>query len=1658
MIFINELDNLKLYKKQFYLPRDEKNKKTGEAVMILSPDMDSSISIINHNLILKPYYNSYYIEKNMSLFINENTSICEGASNFKEDNYIIQESVITEKYSKYVNNKYITFSGDKYSISNLSDTVLYYLDKFCKEFNVRINSKISITFLDDYTDSDINTRQKLFLPSYNSVDNLDEIMKESIINFILNYKYDVNDNIIDGISIVYSGLFDIIKDDMDTNGNEYIICICIERLKSNDNHNNDINHLLKTNDIEFLLKYMPLNLTESKTKEKDTHLKYVKNLFSNIKRKITTKNRKNGDNKLSKVKKDIENTRNINPIKKENVIDENYIISLNEALLEEDFVQIGNTITYFDEATASNIKLRNILYKERIRNSKDVVLLYDELKKKCPEIKYTHININRYNKLNLFVDLYFYNQLFFKNSSIKGIKGAELYFDLMSREINNKNLISAGYNRMVIVPVYDWVEENDNRPWLIKNNITPISIIYDLMQKNIDKLKSYFGDMDFVFLGIKTYFKINFNKCTSDDASKFLLLIKKVIANEIPKDDGDKKESNKSIKTAIIDDIEDNLKITITKGFTGDADSETDSNIKSDIEAINDKIDDVASKSNTKEDALKSLDDDEEFKLMILNLSTEKVNNRGPEMTKSRIDRNTKLQSEVLYKKVKDKSISEILEEFKTNEDKLENVNLDVKCLDDSWSELTFPSQAKQYDPDADILKILMHLANTTYPVNIIDINIEDTSTSEDYIYTYTVALESYDGRRFSIKFDIPKIKDNQYFLLRGNKKTINAQTFLLPISKTGPSTVQIVSNYSKIFIELFGSGNGKTFMNTDRLIKTINKYNGKDIKITYGNCSGTFIHYNLPIDYMDLGNIYKNIEFGNIIFYFNQDIIREEYGKYIDDTKGLPIGVIKSNKINIVYSNTSVTNDILSYLFENEEFKDIYDNTSISTKYIYSKASILNCKIPLIILISYYIGICETLDRAKIKYEFIEKRPNRKNDSYGNYDYIKFSDGYLQYDYSLESSLLLNGLKECDTANYSIKDINSKFIYLDFLEQFGGKLKSDGLDNFYDLMIDPITKDILNHYNLPDNYIDLLLYANSLLVNNNYTQQADVTSGKRIRRNELIAGYAYKAISNSYGSFAIQAKHGREVPMTIKQSAVIDLFLQDPTAGDLSIINPLGEFEAYAAISPKGLSGMNTDRAYKLEERLYHESMKGIYSMSTGFAGTVGVNRELTINASINGVRGYINTLDSAKDLNTANTLSMTEAVTPFSSTRDDPFRLAMTYIQTSKHSLRVTKSDPSLVSNGSEQVLPYLVSNIFCTKAPFDGKITEITDTYMILTENTKNNKKPRSIYVDLSEKVEKNSSSGFYVVIKQDTDLKVGKSVKEGDILAYDKSCFSNMAGASNNISYNTGTLAKCAILDTDEGFEDSAIISQNLAKALGTEVVVEKAIDLSKNTNVYNVLPKGSSILEGDTLMVIQNSYDEEDANILLKNLADDEDVISELGRVPIKSKINGIIQDIKIYRTVELDELSDSLKDLCKKYESNIKKTKKIFKDNNIEQYEELDPDYTLSATGKLKNIDGVRIVFYLKYIDIMAVGDKMIYNNALKGVTKSLFPEGDEPYSEFRNDERIDSLLPLDSINGRMVTSVLNVGAINKLMVELSRQIKDKAGIKYNISLTDLDN
>lgn len=1332
----------------------------------------------------------------------------------------------------------------------------------------------------------------------------------------------------------------------------------------------------------------------------------------------------------------------------------------------------GTNITFLEgndeiltESPDYNAELRKILYAERIKNNKEILNLYDQVKADCPFIKYTYIDYARYAEKNLFIDWSYYTQAFFKNNIRKYDKAVDLFVEFSNRFIDDTRLEPLGYNQKVIlVPVDDWLFDSSREMWDYKQNLNPISIIYRLLFRDPTKLQTEWGGHTFLFTGKHGYFKMNFSMFERKNLGLFLQNIKTLINDGIITDDpNEPTNSIGGIVNKVVDALENKSTIQINNltGATSTTPEElmdklnnpniiSSDHTDTEEEKLVAAITKAAETSTTPDEVMDKIDNDEYIKQIIIDLKN--TNPNGVSIDPTRAARMRKLDDSFSKKQIAGKTVRELLNN--DNDMPLEETTLPIDSINDEWKHMTFMNHGKSYDLNSDIISCLYHFANTTEPFGIRDISQENTSTSEDWVSTWTVQCEDARGKRFTLKFDIPELKNNRFMHLRGNDKTINGQLMNLPIIKTDRDTCQMTSNYNKIFFTGYGSSVGKSYVVADRIIKTLNKMEkNPDMEIMYGDNSLICSKYELPSDYIDIASSISKITYYNrhiktkYTYFFNQDEFLEKYGNKVKEEEGFAIGIMESDSIKgeaIIYTKIDIPVSYFIYdmLSTNETFADIYNTTNLSVRYTYSKASILNTDIPVAVIIGYYIGLIAMLDRAEIKYTISSSRPKYDKNLQ---DLIKLSDAFIVYDLDYNSSMLLNGLKECDLASYSLTEVNNKKMWVECLDNFGGRLKADGLDMFLDLMMDPITKVVCKKYQLPTEFIDALLYSNMLLSDNKYNQHTNV-NGNRYRTLEVIAGYTYKALCNSYTQYRRDLRSGRDAKMTMKQTAVLDMLFADSTFSDLSALSDLLELETSNSTSWKGLSGMNSERAFGLDKRTYDASMINVLALSTGFAGNAGVNRQSTIDMSIDSARGYIkNTSDDSMSI--TKTFCMAEALTPMGTTSDDPFRSAMTFVQTTKHNMRVRNGDPLLITNGADEALPYLTSNTFTHKAKEAGRVKIKTDDYMVLEYMNKITE-----VVDLRERILKNSDGGMYIAVQLETDLKEGNMFSEMEIVAVDKSSYTGGVGPNNGLAYNIGTFVKFTIINSDEGFEDSCIETEWMAKAMSSVVVINKEYTIPKDTNVHFIAKKGQSIQEGDPLLIFQNSFDEEDANMLIKTLSDEDgsDIVEELGRIPITSKVTGVIKDIKITRTVEKEELSPSLLKVVNAYEKDIKSFTKILDQYDKKQARTSDATYKLSTTGRLKNAkDSVRIEFSIAYDDDFSIGDKTVLYSALKGVSKGIIPAGDESYSEFRPDEKIHYIQSTNGDMKRMVGSIIKTGALNKVMVELHRKSCDIMGIKW---------
>lgn len=1352
---------------------------------------------------------------------------------------------------------------------------------------------------------------------------------------------------------------------------------------------------------------------------------------------------------------------------------------------------INEDIDLLNEAIDSNkftSVFKKLLYKYRMKNQQEVLQLYNEVKEQFPFITNTFVDTKLYKNRNLIYDWSFYTEIFLKNKKKYKFNldyNMELIISFFNKFILDKRF-SFYSHKTILIPVNDWCNPNDNITDY-KNSNNPISFLLRLLfleSSILDSWKEY--TIAFISNNEK-FFTLNLNEFTKSlHYPKLVTNLRKLITLSDSTDIDNTTDSKNVILMKMVNTLsQSGIKINNLSGSTSSLTKENiltsglmdnpsvtkDPEIKKAI-LIN-KLDKIAEKSKSEEDALQSMEEDNEkekewLTQLLLDLQTED----GVKLDKVRAARHDKTQKELLSKVIKGKSVKELLEQFKTNND-IPETSIPIDNIDEHWQKVKYPNFNKVYtdkDMQADIVAMFHHFTHVTHPLNILNINSENTSTSEDFVETWTVNYEDAEsGKRFTMKLDLPIMIDNRFMKLRGNEKTLIGQLMLLPIVKTDNDTVQIVSNYNKIFVRRKSpSGLGKSTPIVNRLCKLLTKYEGKDIKISFGDNRKICNKYELPISFVDMASQFSIIKFkdGSYID-FNLDNLKSiKFDKsLITDKKLANLSDIElENKYFACYVNSNklkvpidleempldeYIRDIICS--QSEEIKKEYESINFAKRLMYSEASILATKIPIIIVCAYAIGLQRVLDRIGIKYEFSEKRPTK-----GNF-FLKFLDGYLIYEARSDSDhLLMNGLTQFDTEEYSISEINSKDMWLSVLDDFGGRIKADGLDNFYDLMMDPITVEICNILHIPSDYIGALLYASGLLVDNKYNKHSDIT-GNRLRVNEVIVGHLYQVLAKEFGAYRNTVKrNNKQASFTAKQSAVIDsLLTHDQTSSDVSTMTPILEIETANKVTFKGLSGMNSDRAFSMDKRSYDKSMLGILSQSTGFAGTVGINRQLTIDAGIINKRGFMSATKN-KDLDNLSTLCAMEALAPMTANHNDPMRNAMMFVQSVSHGMTVRKGMPSLITSGMDEALVFLTGDKFAYKFKGKkGKVVDMTNEYIIV-EDTNTHKRD---FIDLRETIRKNSDGGFYLTTKlsPNENIKIGSILKENDIVAYDHKSYSPSIGHGdrknpNLLSYNLGTLSTVGILQTDLGFEDSCVVDEYVSEALTTEFCVQKSVALPTTSNIYFIVNKGEDIEEGNPLIIFTDSFEDEDANEILSSLAKDNDAfLSDIGRKQVHSKVSGKVQDIKIYRTCEMSKLSPSLQKLVKAYEYKIDKLKKVMKDNSIPKEHELESTSKLDQQGKLKNVEGILIEFYIKTVDKYGVGDKLVFGpTGLKGVNSYVIPKKDAATAEYYGDkEKISAFLTCSGIGARMTPSAITTGLLNKALIALTRQVQEELGIEW---------
>ena len=1258
------------------------------------------------------------------------------------------------------------------------------------------------------------------------------------------------------------------------------------------------------------------------------------------------------------------------------------------------------------------------------------------------------------NGYNMYYSLSNLNELYFTNTSSLHIKiRTEGYISFIATYINAEKFKNYTTKTMMI-NIDEWNTDINSDIKNKQNLNNPIACIYFTLLKSPEKLKEL-GEMDIIFYNTKGEFlRLNTVEFNSELFKKFRTELFKLNSNPIVPEETDaerilvadtkKKEITKSILSNYV------------YGFEGEVPQEIQDKIEEKVEEILNEDGEV-----DEEDVKVNLEEDKELIKTIYKMSMEeKVGKQKP--TSKRDEELRKKQMEL---KLENMTLQQIVSK-NTKDVKIQpnDISSKVSTTNNNITQIKFPNIDKVYNEELaqkDLVNIVLDLNNKEIPIYVRSIKKEDSSDLLNYKDTYRVELEDANRVRHTLTFDVPKFVDDKFLYLGGNRKMLVHQQMLLPIAKTAPDTVQTTTNYNKIFITRYGS---KVSSDLEKFKKVIGK-GVKDVNVKNGNYLKANSQYMTTLDYDDLSQTYKEIKIGGTYIVFDQKSIREEFNKRnITIPEGLlPIGFSRDKHIFLDVNNQTVvemTGNKKSDL-KNTDFMLISYMCSLSPvlekeigtvsagkKYIYSRATIMKKKVPVSLLLAYFEGISGFLKRAEIKHYFSDTRPRIGADE----GLIQFNNGYLVYEkYPFKNSLLMNAFADIPTKVFDYEDFESKSVYASIFEvMFSRRNIANAFDNFYDNFVDPITLEVLNDLNLPTDITGILLYANELLADNQYTKETDM-SLYRIRCNEVVNAVVYQEISKAYEKYKATADNANPQKISVPRDVVIKSLQTLPTVEDYSVLNPIVELEKARACTPKGLGGCNLKESYSLEKRSFDDSMMGMYTISTSPDANCGVVRELVTEPNIVSPRGYMNIegVDNVDNLKDVNLFGYAEMLSPLGASKDDSTRTAMSTKQ-AKHVVPVKKSSPVLISNGAEQTIHYHIGKDFTFVAKEDGEVVELDEKLGLVVVKYKSGKTEA---FDINSKIVKNGAGGFYLANQLQTKYKQGQKFKKDDVIASDKNFFTDSEVNGNR--FNIGSLQKVAICSSYATYEDSSFITKKLSRDMASEVVMDKGIVLGKNTTVEYMAKVGQEVKVGDELLIFERSFNEDSLNDLLASVGSElKEEIKMAGKDKVKTKYSGKIVDIKVYCTVELEELSPSLRKIVSDHYSTVNKKRKMLDRHDTDGNPLVkcgmlfnEPSGKVEAkNNKIKGYqvgEGVLIEFFIQYYDEMKTGDKLTFFTALKSIVGEVVEEGKEPYTLFRPEEEISSVIAPAAVIARGTPSIILTMLGNKVLVELKRSLKD---------------
>lgn len=364
--------------------------------------------------------------------------------------------------------------------------------------------------------------------------------------------------------------------------------------------------------------------------------------------------------------------------------------------------------------------------------------------------------------------------------------------------------------------------------------------------------------------------------------------------------------------------------------------------------------------------------------------------------------------------------------------------------------------------------------------------------------------------------------------------------------------------------------------------------------------------------------------------------------------------------------------------------------------------------------------------------------------------------------------------------------------------------------------------------------------------------------------------------------------------------------------------------------------------------------------------------------------------------------------------------------------HRIQIDGAQALPIRTGYELMMAHRVDSMFASTSKGPGTIIEKKKNYVVIKYDDPNLGEER---IKLGR--EFGVVTGHVVPHEIVCDLEVGTKFDKDTVIAYHPKFFVRDWRNPSQVVAMGGYVANIALMENNETFEDSSLISRKLSQKLKTTVSHTRTITANFDQAIRNLVDVGQELDTDDILAYIEDSVS---ANFDFFDEASTE-ALRRLGQPAPRAKFLGKVEKVEVFYFGDREDMSDSIRKIADKYDARRAREAKELGVFTATTGEVFAPS---RIDGLSLELDMIAIRIYITHGRGMGSGDKIVVGNQKKSVVSAVFDgelrtegpvfKGGQPWD-------IDLQFSYRAINARIVNSAILFGMSSILVQNIESEM-----------------